>query len=67
MLFLLEADIELKIKNIAAVFTEKAYHLVNAPDLITAKHKFSKHIHKLHADKFPDYISVKYTKIATEI
>ena len=47
MLFLLEADIELKIKTLL-LFFEKAYHLVNAPDLITAKHKFSKHIHKLH-------------------
>ena len=67
MLFLLEADVELKIRNIAAAFTEKAYHLVNAPNLEIAKNKFSAHLKKVHADKFPDQISIKYIKIATEI
>ena len=67
MLFLIEANIKVKVHGISGVFSDTACYLVNSPDIVAAKRKFDAKVNEIHVAKMPESIDIQYTKIAPEI
>lgn len=67
MLFLIEANVKIKVRGISGMFSETACYLVNADDAAGARVKFERKVNEVHANKMPERVDIEFTKIAPEI
>lgn len=67
MLFLIEANVKIKVRGISGVFSDSAAYLVNAPEIKTARAKFEAKVNEVHASKMPERVDIEFTKVAPEI
>jgi hypothetical protein len=67
MVFLIEANIKVKVRGISGLFSDTAAHLVHAPTITLAREKFETFVRNSKCEMQPENVLFEYTKIATEI
>ena len=66
-MFLIEANVTIRVAGISGPFLRSVMYLVNAPNLNVAKQKYEDQVRRDFAHMMPNSVGVEYTKIAAEI
>jgi hypothetical protein len=67
MLYLIEADVAVRVRGISGPFIKNVSYLVNADNREQARVKYEKRVAQDHANMIPEKIEFDYKKVAEEV